>query len=230
MKKYHEVGVIMDGNKRVGFVMKDATAGKSSPYMLASLEQFCSTVKRGLVQYFVWDDSKDTYKIEYSQEEMRDYTRVGMQPITDMKQYFMYDVHFKKSYVDEVVSGKGILVMPIMCFKAPLVGNVATVVIFASRKNGVFQDFCLQLVKGLKNTWIGMTMQYAKNNFMLNADLKFISKYFHILKVEAERNGYNAIIDCSNLERAKNRKSISRVTNGISESVYDTFILEFKNA
>lgn len=200
MKKYHEVGVILDANKRVGFVMKEGRVVDSVPYMVASMRQFEDTVKRGLVQYFEWSEAENTYKLGYTKEETRESLIIGMQPITDIKTYFQKDVHYKKRDIDLVVSGNAILITSMYGIKVPLLGDLCVVSVFASSKNQVYKEFCTLVSKKLNGTLLGSLVKYGGNNLRLTIDKAFLD-VIDEFAVYASKAGVQVITDCSNIKR-----------------------------
>lgn len=111
MKPYHEIGHIKDGNKRVGFVIKQGGIADESDWIVLQENQFCEYVRRGLVQYFEWDSTKNNYMVKYSDGEIALIRKMGSEP-KDKGEYFKSDVCMQIRYLQKASTGEKILFLP----------------------------------------------------------------------------------------------------------------------
>ena len=71
MKQIHEVAVVKDGNKRVGWLVKTGLANTLSGLCYVTEESFKGMVKENVVQYFVMEGGNLT--IKYTEEEIKNF-------------------------------------------------------------------------------------------------------------------------------------------------------------
>lgn len=91
MKKYHELAVVKDGNKRVGFLLKEGGASIVTPVQYVSEDKFKKLVSDNLVQYFVSSTCDRGYDLGYTDEEMANLPPI-YNKINSIKDYFKYDM------------------------------------------------------------------------------------------------------------------------------------------
>ena len=132
MKLLHEVGIIKDGNRKVGVILKKGGISNNSPWLMGSMEQFYKSVKDGKVQYFDWDASKNKPIVSYTDEEIGELRRLGVEPLYG-EDYFRRDLVFKKKYIDLI--DKDIIYAKIISInEVPIMGDIVNVVFFGKKE------------------------------------------------------------------------------------------------
>lgn len=115
MKPLHEVAVIKDGNEITGFVLgheKNLVDPKKLSYShvdVVTMENMVGLVKNNMVQYFVWDKSKDRLSIQYTQEELEVIKKIGgksglnlIKSSSTLKDFIRNDIVLKHKHVEMV--------------------------------------------------------------------------------------------------------------------------------
>lgn len=159
MKKYHEVGVIMDGCEKYGYVIKQGSPADEAPYLIAKTDAFERAVQRDEVQYFKWDGKEAI--VEYTPEELEPLRMLGVIPYTD-KAYDDHDMHYQRKYVDAVADDGMILLMPVKAINILAIGNIILfTMFFPKEKHEVVNDYLYSWLSG--TMWMN-TLKIASNN------------------------------------------------------------------
>lgn len=104
MKKFHEVAVVKDGNKRVGFLLKEGGASTVTPVQYVSEDKFKKLVSANLVQYFVPSTCDRGYDLGYTNEEMANLPPI-YNKISNIKDYFKYDMVLRYEELIRAIKG-----------------------------------------------------------------------------------------------------------------------------
>ena len=91
MKRFHEVALVKDGNKHVGFLLKDGRTYEVVPYFYVTKEEFEKLVKENQVQYLVWDNGLKIKYSDFENEELRN-LQMFRYPVS-LKDYYKSEVH-----------------------------------------------------------------------------------------------------------------------------------------
>lgn len=126
MKMYHEVAYIKDGNKTVGYIVKEGDVRSINPYRIMNKEQFTRAVSQNLVQYFQIENGSAVVK--YTDEELSVLRKYNF-PVYTGNKYRQNDIHFRVDDINELVNnGVGILnmlgIMQVPMLKMPLVSGL----------------------------------------------------------------------------------------------------------
>lgn len=126
MKMYHEVAYIKDGNKTVGYIVKEGDVRSINPYRIMNKEQFTRAVSQNLVQYFQIENGSAVVK--YTDEELSVLNKYKF-PALMGNEYRQNDIHFRADDINELINnGRGILnmlgVMSVPLIKVPVVSGL----------------------------------------------------------------------------------------------------------
>lgn len=105
MKPYHEVAVVKDGNKRVGWLLKEGPVQVQSAYLVfVTEEEFKSLVKNDKVQCFVIENGQ--LKIKYSDEEIAMFRKLKISDsYSNLKDYLSHDMTLQYAYLSKAFTG-----------------------------------------------------------------------------------------------------------------------------
>lgn len=105
MKMYHEVAVVKDGNRRVGWLLMKGTVGSNFPFMeYVSEVKFTQMVSQGMVQFFVTEGNQ--LKIEYTDEEIKLLKKYKMITIySNLKDFLSHDINLQFRYLQTAMTG-----------------------------------------------------------------------------------------------------------------------------
>lgn len=124
MKTFHEVAYVKEGNKTVGYPLREGRVVDSmAPIVYYDMSQFDEAVKRNEVQYFQWDGSKSVVK--YTDEELKILKKAKFKPYVG-KEYKDNDMHFRIKDVRFFLNG-GVVFKIVAVHKIPLAGSVISV-------------------------------------------------------------------------------------------------------
>ena len=130
MKRYHEVAHIKDGNKIVGYIVKEGLAEHNTPYRIMNLEQFTKAVQADIVQYFVYKNGR--LMIQYTDEE-KVYMSQRNFPLYTGKEYYAEDISYTQQDINGLLqNGKGILKLYAL-MDTPYVGRCVSFTLFAPK-------------------------------------------------------------------------------------------------
>lgn len=106
MKPYHEVAVVKDGNKRVGWLLKEGPVqAQPADLIFATEEEFKSLVKNDKVQCFVMENNQ--LKIKYSDEELAMFKKLKINDscYSNLKDYLSHDMTLQYAYLSKAFTG-----------------------------------------------------------------------------------------------------------------------------
>lgn len=104
MKMYHEVAVVKDGNKRVGWLLKKGIVGSNPPFMeYVDEAKFTEMVSQGMVQFFVTEGNQ--LKIEYTDEELKLLKKYKMTTTySNLKDFLSHDINLQLRYLQTAMT------------------------------------------------------------------------------------------------------------------------------
>lgn len=209
MKKMHQVAHIKEGNKRIGYILKEGDPRNYSPWYLCDEETFIRAVSSNQIQYFV-ADAQGNPIVSYTQEEMVLINQLKSVPYTG-KEYWSRDVSFKKSSIDFMTNTKAVIINPTSVMQMMWV-KVITIVAFCPTSIApLFEQF----IRGyLGNSMYANTLRCGGNNFVFSITSNNIKGKNNIFD-RAKQAGLNLITDCNTLQRVSSIPSqsvISKVT------------------
>lgn len=114
MKELHEFATVLNGNKRVGFLLQRGTVKDVAPLMYVPEDQFTEMVRMNFVQYFTYKDGG--YKVEYTNEERSQLRKIGS-ACYDTREYFQKDIRVQSRYLIRALEGHEIYFMPFQVMK-----------------------------------------------------------------------------------------------------------------
>lgn len=106
MKLYHEVAVVKDGNKRVGWLLKEGPVqAQPADLVFVTEEEFKSLVKNDKVQCFVVENNQ--LKIKYSDEELAMFKKLKIKDscYSNLKDYLSHDMTLQYAYLSKAFTG-----------------------------------------------------------------------------------------------------------------------------
>ena len=209
MKKMHQVAHIKEGNKRIGYILKEGDPRNYSPWYLCDEETFIRAVSNNQIQYFV-ADAQGNPTVSYTQEEMLLVNQLGSLPYTG-KEYWSRDISFKKSSIDFMTNNKAVIINPTSAMQMMWI-KVITIVAFCPTSIApLFEQF----IRGyLGNSMYANTLRCGGNNFVFSITSNNIKGKNNIFD-RAKQAGLNLITDCNTLQRVSSIPSqsvISKVT------------------
>lgn len=86
--KYHEVGIVKEGNRITGAIVKEGTMQKDTEWRYVSYEEFLSLVKRREIKHLKWDEDKNRMVLRKAK------VNSVIENITSVESYFKHDVIF----------------------------------------------------------------------------------------------------------------------------------------
>lgn len=104
MKMYHEVAVVKDGNKRVGWLLKKGIVSSNPPFLeYVDEAKFTQMVSQGLVQFFITESNQ--LKIEYTDEELKLLKKYKMTTTySNLKDYLSHDINLQLRYLQTAMT------------------------------------------------------------------------------------------------------------------------------
>lgn len=104
MKPYHEVAIVKDGNKRVGWLLKEGLSNSPNPVFFVTEDYFNTLVKNNMVQHFVWKNSG--LAISYDVDEINYFKRKGISPkYNTLSEYLKYNLALQYKYLYSALDG-----------------------------------------------------------------------------------------------------------------------------
>ena len=86
--KYHEVGIVKEGNRITGAIVKEGTVQNDTEWRYVSYEEFLSLVKRREIKHLQWDEDKDRIALRKAK------VNSSIENIHSVDSYFKHDVIF----------------------------------------------------------------------------------------------------------------------------------------
>ncbi len=86
--KYHEVGIVKEGNRITGAIVKEGTMQNDTEWRYVSYEEFLSLVKRREIKHLKWDEDKNRMVLRKAK------VNSVIENITSVESYFKHDVIF----------------------------------------------------------------------------------------------------------------------------------------
>lgn len=237
MKPWKEYGVVLEGNKRVGFLLQEYNPNNpASTLQYASEAQFTQLVSQGMVQDFVFEGG--SYKVEYSKSELKRYKKEGkgnkVLPQGN-KEYFNNDIRIQLRHIQSAMNGGMPYfittdIMPLQNMNIVLCdmihANAAqlfkSVCGLCATRNMSQEDYMKFM--SLLNGRIGMKLLYESNN-MVSFGIPETGFKDFMSAFNATVGGYNC--NCSQLKRNKElRDEIIEHGNGLGGMLKMAFARE----
>lgn len=86
--KYHEVGIVKEGNRITGAIVKEGTVQKDTEWHYVSYGEFLSLVKRKEIKHLKWDEDRNRMVLRKAK------VNSVIENITSVESYFKHDVIF----------------------------------------------------------------------------------------------------------------------------------------
>lgn len=86
--KYHEVGIVKEGNRITGAIVKEGTVQNDTEWRYVSYEEFLSLVKRREIKHLQWDEDKNRIALRKAK------VNSSIENIHSVDSYFKHDVIF----------------------------------------------------------------------------------------------------------------------------------------
>lgn len=86
--RYHEVGIVKEGNRITGAIVKEGTVQKDTEWHFVSYEEFLSLVKRREIKHLQWDKDKNRIALRKAK------VNSSIENIHSVDSYFKHDVIF----------------------------------------------------------------------------------------------------------------------------------------
>lgn len=201
MKRFHEVAHVKEGNKRVGYFLKQGDVTQVGAWYYCSQEDFCKLVRQHQVQYFEPDSSGMPY-IVYSDEELAVLRTFNADNAAYTgKDYWKYDMSFTKAHIDTLNSDAStVIICPLNISKVMFQKVVVCTFLFNNSIGIPLTQSLSRLLPLIKTT------QVASNNFAVPIPEVYLKSNNNIIE-RLRVLGFNVVTDCNTLLRTLDNTS-----------------------
>lgn len=214
MKQFHEMAVVKDGNKRVGWLIHEGKAGTPTSFEFVPEHKFKWLVEWGKVQNFVLENGE--LKIDYTDEELKFMRKVGAgcNKCQTLSEWLKQDVTLQYRYL--VNSTPYVYVMSSMKTSGFV---VLTSFIFTENIDGVCNTLMQVLnstkYAALSNLWVSQ-MKRCGNYLIVALPSEVFELLGHMYKYHITCHGLKVALDLYKSARGmRNKRLYNRMLKGV---------------
>lgn len=212
LKPIHEIATVKDGNKIDGFFISsdkyliDPLKFKYSYVWYVPMKDMIELVKKGKVQYMIWNNSLERIEIQYTWEEAQVlyksgcYTRGSLDDFikrtSTLSDYIRNDMILSRNHVELMYQSKAFAAYLVSVMKMPLGINMMTLCLIGKDNRDIAKIG--RYIENLQDS------KY-KNTFNLDIEGNFAAVVLPELCYNGFSQSLNVLTNCSMLYRDKQK-------------------------